>query len=50
VTPTGKARVLNHEILAQQLLVETEDNRRVLIDAHEVLSVTRRGAKGKTAE
>ena len=50
VTPTGKARVLNHEILAQQLLVETEDSRRVLIDVHEVLSVTRRGSKGKTAE
>ena len=47
VTPHGRARVINQEILAQQLLVETEDNRRVLIDASEVLSVSRRGAKGK---
>jgi len=50
VTANGKARVLNQEILAQQLLVETEDNRRVLIDASEVLSVSRRGAKGKAAQ
>jgi cell fate regulator YaaT (PSP1 superfamily) len=39
VTELGRARILNHEILAQQLLIETEDNRRVLIDASEVLSV-----------
>ncbi len=39
VTRDGQATVLNHEILAQQLLVETEDNRRMLIDASEVLSV-----------
>ncbi len=41
VTGDGPATVLNHEILAQQLLVETEDNRRMLIDADEVLSVVR---------
>ena len=45
VTRNGKARVLGHEILAQQLLVETEDNRRVLIDASEVLSVLRKEKK-----
>ena len=39
VTPHGRARVVNQEILAQQLLVETEDNRRLLIDASEVTSV-----------
>jgi cell fate regulator YaaT (PSP1 superfamily) len=38
VTKQGKARVLGHEILSQQLLVETEDNRRTLIDASEVLT------------
>ena len=32
VTEAGRARVLGHEILAQQLHVQTEDNRRMLID------------------
>lgn len=50
VTQQGKGRVLNQEILAQQLLVEMEDNRRLLIDARDVLSVTRRGGKGKPSE
>jgi cell fate regulator YaaT (PSP1 superfamily) len=36
MTDLGKARVLNHEILSQQLLIETEDHRRVLIDVSEV--------------
>ena len=31
LTQTGRSRVLAHEILAGQLLVETEDHRRVLI-------------------
>jgi cell fate regulator YaaT (PSP1 superfamily) len=44
VTATGRARVLAHEILASQLLVETEDRRRVLIDASDVLTVLSRGA------
>jgi cell fate regulator YaaT (PSP1 superfamily) len=44
VTSTGRARVLAQEILAGQLLVETEDHRRVLIDAGEVLTVLKRGA------
>jgi cell fate regulator YaaT (PSP1 superfamily) len=43
VTATGKARVLGHEILAQQLLVQMEDNRRTLIDAADVLSFSRKG-------
>ena len=38
VTKQGRCRVLGQEILAKQLLVETEDNRRLLIDATEVLS------------
>ncbi len=42
VTNQGKAKVLGHEILAGQLLVETEENRRVLIDSADVLSVIRR--------
>ena len=39
VTDNGRARVLNQEILAGQLLIETEDHRRVLIDASEILTV-----------
>ena len=37
-------RVINQAILAQQLLVETEDHRRVLINASDVLTVLRRGS------
>jgi len=43
VTEIGKAQVLGQEILASQLLVQTEDNRRMLINADAVLAVTRRG-------
>ncbi len=39
VTAKGRMRVLAHEILAGQLLVETEDRLRVLIHANDVLSV-----------
>lgn len=38
VTRKGKAKVIAQQILAEQLLVETEDHRRILIDASEVLS------------
>ena len=41
VTRSGAARVLGHEIIAEQVLVETEDHRRVLIDVVDVLSVIR---------
>jgi cell fate regulator YaaT (PSP1 superfamily) len=44
ITSTGRARVLAQEILAGQLLIETEDHRRVLIDASEVVTVLKRGA------
>lgn len=43
VTREGRARVLNQAILARQLLVETEDHRRILINADDVLTVLRRG-------
>lgn len=43
VTADGAATVLAHEILAQQILVQTEDNRRILIGMDAVLAVTRRG-------
>jgi cell fate regulator YaaT (PSP1 superfamily) len=43
VTNSGKARVLGQEILAQQLLVQMEDNRRVLVDVSDVLTVVKAG-------
>jgi cell fate regulator YaaT (PSP1 superfamily) len=46
VTSQGRVRVLAQEILAGQLLVETEDRRRVLIDADTVLTVLRGGGSG----
>ncbi|MDG2014068.1 MAG: regulatory iron-sulfur-containing complex subunit RicT, partial [Pirellulaceae bacterium] len=48
VTNTGRARVLGHEILAQQVLVETEDHRRILIDASDVLSVIKKNKPKKS--
>lgn len=48
VTSQGRARVLGHEILAQQVLVQMEDNRRLMLDVGEVLSVVRKSGKGKT--
>ncbi len=42
ITNSGHAMVLGHEILAQQLLVETEDNRRILMDMSDVLSVVKK--------
>jgi cell fate regulator YaaT (PSP1 superfamily) len=45
VTAKGRMRVLAHEILANQLLVETEDRLRVLIPAGDVLSVLDSGAR-----
>jgi hypothetical protein len=39
--------VLAQEILADKLLVETEDHRRVLIDSAEVLTVLKRGGQGR---
>lgn len=49
VTTTGRARVLGHEILAGQVLIQTEDSRRILVDASEVLTVLARGSGGNTA-
>ena len=39
VTRDGKAKVISQQLLAEQLLVETEDHRRILIPASDVLSV-----------
>ncbi len=52
VLQCGNATVLNQEILSQQLLVQTEDNRRILVAASEVLSVSRRsgGKRGNSEQ
>lgn len=56
VTSTGRARVLNQEILTQQLLVQMEDGRRVLISVQDVLTVLKVGSgnlrrgRGRDAE
>ena len=42
VTKDGRARVLGLEILAQQVLVQTEDHRRLSVHTSEILSVIRR--------
>ncbi|MGI9429684.1 MAG: PSP1 domain-containing protein [Bythopirellula sp.] len=46
VTNDGKAKVLAQEILANRLLVQTEDMRRIVIEAAEVLTVLKRGSGG----
>jgi cell fate regulator YaaT (PSP1 superfamily) len=43
VTNSGRARILNQEILSQQLLIQTEDDRRMMVHVSEVLSVTKQG-------
>ena len=45
ITNQGRARVLAQEILAGQVLVETEDMRRLVIEAADVLTVLSRGKK-----
>ncbi|QDS96789.1 hypothetical protein HG15A2_00470 [Adhaeretor mobilis] len=47
ITNNGKAKVLAHEILAGQVLVQSEDMRRVMIDASEVLTIVKRGGQPK---
>ena len=50
VTTTGRARVLAQEILAGQVLIETEDMRRIVINAADVLTVLKRTKKPREAE
>jgi cell fate regulator YaaT (PSP1 superfamily) len=45
ITNSGRARVLAQEILAGQVLIETEDGRRIVIDAADVLTVLKRERK-----
>jgi cell fate regulator YaaT (PSP1 superfamily) len=50
ITNTGRARVLAQEILAGQVLIETEDNRRIVIDAADVLTVLKREKRQPAGE
>jgi cell fate regulator YaaT (PSP1 superfamily) len=50
VTTSGRGRVLAQEILAGQVLIETEDMRRIVINAADVLTVLRRGKKPREPE
>ncbi|MEX2306579.1 MAG: regulatory iron-sulfur-containing complex subunit RicT [Pirellulales bacterium] len=50
ITNTGRARVLAQEILAGQVLIETEDMRRIVIDAADVLTVLKREKKPRGPE
>jgi cell fate regulator YaaT (PSP1 superfamily) len=45
ITAQGRCRVIGHEILSEQLLVETEDHRRLLLAATEVLSRVKKGGE-----
>ena len=44
LTNDGRARVLGHEILTQQVLAETEDNRRIMVDASAILTVIKKNS------
>jgi cell fate regulator YaaT (PSP1 superfamily) len=46
VTGDGRARVLSQEILSGDLMVETEDGRRIVINARDVLTVIQDAPKG----
>jgi cell fate regulator YaaT (PSP1 superfamily) len=46
ITNSGRARVLAQEVLTSQILIETEEGRRISIDGGEVLTVLKRGAHG----
>jgi cell fate regulator YaaT (PSP1 superfamily) len=49
ITNNGRGRVLAQEILAGQVLIETEDMRRIVIDAADVLTVLKRERKQRAA-
>lgn len=43
VTTQGRAMVISQEILTRQLLIQTEDRRRMVVDASEILTVLKMG-------
>ena len=50
VTREGKGKVLSHQILAEQLLIETEGHRRMVIEASEVLSVIKKSGQKNSGQ
>ena len=49
VTDKGRGRVLAQEVLSRQLLVQMEDNRRMMIHADDILTVMRRKQAANTS-
>ncbi len=47
VTRDGKGKVLAQELLAEQILMETEDHRRITVPANQILSVVGKSAKSE---
>jgi cell fate regulator YaaT (PSP1 superfamily) len=47
LTREGTVTVIAQDILSQQLMVKTDDSRRIMIHGDEVLSITRRGEEQK---
>ena len=50
ITAEGRARVLGQEILTQQVLIETEDHRRIMIDASTILTVLKKNSSQSKEE
>jgi cell fate regulator YaaT (PSP1 superfamily) len=46
ITSTGRGRVLRHEILTQQVLVEMEDHRRTIVARSDILTVLEKKGGG----
>ncbi len=46
ITSSGRGKVLRHEILTQQVLVEMEDHRRTIVALHEILTVLEKKGGG----
>ena len=49
LTRDGAAKVLGHDILSQQLMIKTDDHRRILIHASDVVQVTHAAVEPKPA-
>lgn len=47
VTAEGRGRVIGQDLLTRQLVVSMEDNRRIIINADDILSVLKRGGPPK---
>ena len=50
VTKQGQGKVLRQEILARKLLVQYEDQRRIVVDEGDIVTVVKRSGKTETNE